>query len=307
MMKAIWMLGLLTLAGCQYPQHPKPDDPNLPPSTANLSWCRCLTGAIFQPEQVSGIYSDIKAHGMVTSSPSSWRSRPRRRKGQHQSGKDNSFDLSPVSLGGGAGDGEPLQRLLPPPSIRQRLSRAGQGGSEQQPAGQHLGQRGQVLPNGNLLVRGEKWIMLNNGNEYIRITGLVRPEDVSSENSVSQKVANARIHYGGTGDLANTQEQGWLTSFFNGPLVAHLKTRQPGSLPIRTTVVSLGDVMNRFRLLALLCCLLPLGLAHASRIRTSPRWKGRSNQLIGYGLVVGLPGTGEEQRLHRADLQTSNT
>ena len=75
-----------------------------------------------------------------------------------------------------------------------------------------------VLPNGNLLVRGEKWIMLNNGNEYIRITGLVRPEDVSSENSVSsQRVANARIHYGGTGDLANTQEQGWLTSFFNGP------------------------------------------------------------------------------------------
>ena len=75
-----------------------------------------------------------------------------------------------------------------------------------------------VLPNGNLVVRGEKWIMLNNGNEYIRITGLIRPEDVTSDNSVSsQKVANARIYYGGTGDLANSQEQGWLTSFFNGP------------------------------------------------------------------------------------------
>jgi len=60
--------------------------------------------------------------------------------------------------------------------------------------------------------------MRNTGNEYIRITGLIRPEDVTSENSVSsQKVANARIHYGGTGDLANTQEQGWLTRFFNGP------------------------------------------------------------------------------------------
>ncbi|MGL5525939.1 MAG: flagellar basal body L-ring protein FlgH, partial [Aeromonas veronii] len=41
---------------------------------------------------------------------------------------------------------------------------------------------------------------------------------VTSDNSVSsQKVANARIYYGGTGDLANSQEQGWLTSFFNGP------------------------------------------------------------------------------------------
>lgn len=53
--------------------------------------------------------------------------------------------------------------------------------------------------------------------------------------------------------------------------------------------------MNRFRLLALLCCLLPLGLAHASRIKDLASVEGvRSNQLIGYGLVVGLPGTGEK-------------
>lgn len=53
--------------------------------------------------------------------------------------------------------------------------------------------------------------------------------------------------------------------------------------------------MNRYRLLALLCCLLPLGLAHASRIKDLASVEGvRSNQLIGYGLVVGLPGTGEK-------------
>ena len=53
--------------------------------------------------------------------------------------------------------------------------------------------------------------------------------------------------------------------------------------------------MNRFRLLALLCCLLPFGLAHASRIKDLASAEGvRSNQLIGYGLVVGLPGTGEK-------------
>ncbi len=113
-----------------------------------------------------------------------------------------------------------------------------------------------VLPNGNLLVRGE-WIMLNNGNEYIRITGMIRPEDVTTDNSVSsQKVANARIHYGGTGDLANTQEQGWLTSFSMAP----------------------GGRSRRCYEVAPSCCpvLLPvaLGMAHASRIRTSARWKG---------------------------------
>ncbi|WP_279473715.1 MULTISPECIES: flagellar basal body P-ring protein FlgI [Aeromonas] len=53
--------------------------------------------------------------------------------------------------------------------------------------------------------------------------------------------------------------------------------------------------MNRFRLFALLCCLLPFGLAHASRIKDLASVEGvRSNQLIGYGLVVGLPGTGEK-------------
>ena len=53
--------------------------------------------------------------------------------------------------------------------------------------------------------------------------------------------------------------------------------------------------MNRFRLLALLCCLLPFGLAHASRIKDLASVEGvRSNKLIGYGLVVGLPGPGEK-------------
>ena len=75
-----------------------------------------------------------------------------------------------------------------------------------------------VLPNGNLMVRGEKWVMLNNGNEYIRVTGVVRSEDVNADNTVlSQRVGNARIQYGGTGDFANTQERGWLAQFFNGP------------------------------------------------------------------------------------------
>ena len=74
----------------------------------------------------------------------------------------------------------------------------------------------QVLPNGNLMVRGEKWLMLNNGNEYIRVTGVLRPEDINSDNTVSsQRIANARIQYGGTGDFSNTQERGWLAKFFN--------------------------------------------------------------------------------------------
>lgn len=73
-----------------------------------------------------------------------------------------------------------------------------------------------ILPNGDLMVRGEKWMTLNNGDEYIRVSGLLRKEDISLENTVSStKLANARITYSGTGDLASSQKMGWLSRFFN--------------------------------------------------------------------------------------------
>lgn len=73
-----------------------------------------------------------------------------------------------------------------------------------------------VYPNGNLLIRGEKWLTLNQGDEYVRVSGLVRPEDISPDNSVSSTLlADARLTYSGTGDLANSNRQGWLTRFFN--------------------------------------------------------------------------------------------
>ncbi|AGA92159.1 flagellar basal body L-ring protein [Thioflavicoccus mobilis 8321] len=73
----------------------------------------------------------------------------------------------------------------------------------------------EVLPNGNLVVRGEKWLALNEGKEYIRISGIVRPEDISPANTVSSLlVADARISYGGTGPIADANKLGWLTRFF---------------------------------------------------------------------------------------------
>lgn len=74
-----------------------------------------------------------------------------------------------------------------------------------------------VLPNGLLLVQGEKWFQLNRGEEYVRVSGLVRPEDVSGSNTVSsQRLADARIAYSGTGELAQSNQAGWLTRFFLG-------------------------------------------------------------------------------------------
>ncbi len=76
-----------------------------------------------------------------------------------------------------------------------------------------------VYPNGLMLVQGEKWLNLNRGEEYIRVRGLLRPEDIDGTNTVSSlRLADARIAYSGTGELANSNSAGWLSRFFLSPL-----------------------------------------------------------------------------------------
>jgi len=75
-----------------------------------------------------------------------------------------------------------------------------------------------VYPNGNMLVRGEKVLTLNQGSEVIRISGLVRPVDVTPENTVlSTQIADAQITYSGSGMIADSNQSGWMTRFFNSP------------------------------------------------------------------------------------------
>jgi flagellar L-ring protein FlgH len=72
------------------------------------------------------------------------------------------------------------------------------------------------LANGNLLVRGQKWISINQGREYVRIQGVIRPLDILPDNSIpSYKVADASISYGGQGALADANRPGLLSRFFN--------------------------------------------------------------------------------------------
>jgi flagellar L-ring protein precursor FlgH len=78
----------------------------------------------------------------------------------------------------------------------------------------------QVFPNGLVQIQGEKWLNLNRGEEYVRVSGLARPEDINGDNIVSSlRLADARIAYSGTGELADTNRAGWLTRFFLGPLM----------------------------------------------------------------------------------------
>ena len=77
----------------------------------------------------------------------------------------------------------------------------------------------QRLPNGNLVIEGEKWLTINQGREFIKVRGVIRPADIGTDNSVlSTRIANAQIAYSGRGPLDDANRMGLLARFFNSPL-----------------------------------------------------------------------------------------
>lgn len=72
-----------------------------------------------------------------------------------------------------------------------------------------------VMPNGNLLVSGEKQLAVGNEQEFVRLSGVINPNFLDSANSVdSSKVADARIEYKSAGQISEGQIMGWLARFF---------------------------------------------------------------------------------------------
>lgn len=72
------------------------------------------------------------------------------------------------------------------------------------------------LPNGNLVIRGEKWVTLNQGREFIRLSGIIRPNDIEPDNSlISTRIADAQITYSSKGVLAAANRMGLISRFFN--------------------------------------------------------------------------------------------
>lgn len=77
----------------------------------------------------------------------------------------------------------------------------------------------EVLPNGNLVIQGEKRIRINQGDEYIRLQGVVRTKDIGTFNTLySTQVADARITYAGRGTNSQNTTPGWAAKILFSPL-----------------------------------------------------------------------------------------
>ena len=225
------LLASLVLSGCVTPP-PKPDDPYYAPVLPRTPLPAAQnSGAIYQPGFETNLYDDRKAYrvGDIITITLSERTQASKKAGSSMS-KDSSANLGLTSLfGGGVSIDNPSTSLNPLKADDLSLdvgysgTRDTDGESDANQSNSLTGSItvtvAEVLPNGILAVRGEKWMTLNTGDELVRIAGLVRADDIATDNTVSStRIANARITYSGTGAFADASQPGWFDRFFMNPL-----------------------------------------------------------------------------------------
>ncbi len=177
-------------------------------------------GAIYQPMFAQSLFEDYKARRVGDVLTVLLVERTEAQKSANAStAKDASVQIPAPALGGRT----PTHNGTPLFPINGGATRSfeGQGGAAQSNMleGSIAVTVANVLPNGNLVVQGEKWMRINQGEEYIRLRGIVRPVDIASDNTVlSTQIADAQVAYGGTGVVASSSMPGWLSRFFSSPL-----------------------------------------------------------------------------------------
>jgi flagellar L-ring protein precursor FlgH len=199
------------LAGCAAPGRMPADDDALDMPAAAFEVRRGTAGGVVVPDQAWSLTSDVRAFraGDVLTVELQESTQASKKSGT-QIGKNGSVSVKQPSLMGSI---LPLEAEL-----GGKRSFDGSGSSSQQNTlrGSVTVIVQRVMPNGLLQVRGEKRLVLNQGEETVRLAGYVRAADIDANNRVSsQRVADARIRYSGRGSLADANQPGWLTRFFN--------------------------------------------------------------------------------------------
>lgn len=222
--RAWLVIACLSAAGCHsLPQQPMQDDPFFAPKyPVAAAPAPRTSGSLFATSGYTSLYDDAVARRVGDIITVELNEQTRSSKSASTSvNKDSSTDMAEPTIMG--------KRLSVPPAnnlvltgVNNETEFSGSGNSDQSNSlsGSIAVTITEVLPNGSFVVRGEKWLRLNQGDEFIRISGMIRPVDVSSNNTVqSTRIANARISYGGKGSINESNRMGWLTRFFISPIL----------------------------------------------------------------------------------------
>ena len=217
--------GVVLLAGCVAPT-PKPNDPYYAPVLPRTPLpAAANNGSIYQAGFDQNLYSDRKAFRVGDIITITLNERTQASKNANsQIDKDSNANIGLTSLfGSSLTTNNPLGSNDLSLSAGYSGERGTKGDAKSAQSNTLTGSItvtvADVLPNGIIAVRGEKWMTLNTGDELVRIAGLVRADDISTDNTVpSTRVADARITYSGTGACADASQPGWFDRFFLSPL-----------------------------------------------------------------------------------------
>ena len=214
----IFILLLVTIfAGCAQLIPPRPDDPRYSPITPNpVDAQQADNGAIYQNKYAMSLIEtprdrrigDILTIKLIEKTNAAKKATTNQKQSNEGDVKD------PKILGQSLGRHTKGDFSF---NYNSDLAFDGSGESKQnnQLSGTISVTVSDVHPNGNLVVRGEKWLTLNQGREFIRLSGIVRAADITPDNTVtSDRVADARIVYSGTGQVADSNVMGWFSRFF---------------------------------------------------------------------------------------------
>ncbi len=217
----ILLLAIMTLAGCNLTPYKKTDvkkyGPTPPPAPEKN---RINTGAIYQGQAYIFIVDDHKARRLgdiitiiLSESTNATKTATTATK------KENTTDLGTPSLFGSAVTKNGKNLLSANIASSQEFTGEGDASQSNALNGTITVTVARVYPNGNLFVKGQKRILLNHGEEYIQISGIIRPVDIDRNNTISSTLlADARITYSGEGVVSESNRMGWLAKFFNGGL-----------------------------------------------------------------------------------------
>ena len=207
----IFLLGVVT-TGCSTFGSIK--DPDYAPSQAVIPESKTtIDGAIYDPSYNLFLFEDVKARRVgdlitviLEESINATKS------ASTEADKDSNIDLPNPTL---FGQDNRLRELANDIDATREFDGEGETTQENSIDGNITVTVHQVYSNGYLFVKGEKLLELNEGSEVVRISGIVRPTDVTADNTIlSNQIANAQITYKGKGIVSDSSKAGWLSRFF---------------------------------------------------------------------------------------------
>ncbi|NRD72010.1 flagellar basal body L-ring protein FlgH [Shewanella sp. VB17] len=216
-MRHLWIAILLLLSGCiaHFPDaETKPGQPEWAPPEIDYSLPDAENGSAYRQGYMLTLFKDKRAFregdiltvALDEKTYSSKRADTKANKAQD------------ISIGASAAIGDSSHTGNGEGSLNRGFKGSGSSTQQNQLSGSITVTVAKVLPNGTLLIRGEKWLRLNQGDEYLRLLGLIRTDDIGNDNTISsQRIADARIIYGGQGAIADSNAMGWASRYFSSP------------------------------------------------------------------------------------------